>query len=94
VLYARLLTDAQATTEARDLTRALAHWHDQMVLHQRQVERAGVRAACSAECPHAMAADLWKEARRVLGPIAARLEFLRACAEPPGPVARAGARKS
>jgi hypothetical protein len=79
-LYTRLLSEAAASADTRQLDRALAEWHDQMVLHLRLVRRVGARDACSAECPHAAAAELWKEARRVLGPVADRLEFLRECA--------------
>lgn len=80
-LYSRLVNEAEASADTRELARTLTEWHDAMVLHQRHVRRAGVRAACSAECPHATAAELWKEARQVLGPAADRLEFLRECAE-------------
>ncbi|MGE5360682.1 MAG: hypothetical protein ACM3NQ_16825 [Bacteroidales bacterium] len=86
-LYARLVSDAEASGDTRALARALTEWHDAMVRHQRHVRRAGVREACSAECPHAVAAELWKEARRVLGPAAERLEFLRECVEALAPVA-------
>jgi hypothetical protein len=86
-LYTSLVSEAQGTTEARDLARALTEWHDEMVLHQRHVRRAGGREACSAECPHAVAVELWKEARRVLGTAANRLEFLRECAESLEPAA-------
>jgi len=85
-LYARLVSEAEATNDTRELARALTEWHDAMVLHQRHVRRAGVRVACSAECPHATAAALWKEAREVLGQAADRLEFLRECAEALEPV--------
>jgi hypothetical protein len=86
-LYTRLVSEAEATADTRALARALTEWHDTMVLHRRHVERAGPREACSAECPHAVAAELWKEARRVLGPAAERLAFLRECAEALRPVA-------
>ncbi len=85
-LYTRLVSEARETAEARGLARALAEWHDEMVLHQRHVRRVGAREACSAECPHAAAAELWRDARRILGPTADRLEFLRACAERLEPV--------
>ncbi len=87
-VYTALLTGAQASMEARELAGELSRWHDAMVLHQRHVRREGAGAACSTECPHAVAGRLWREARRLLGPMADRLEFLRACAEGPAlPVA-------
>ena len=86
-VYTQLVTEVRPTAEARDLARALAEWHDQMVLHQRHVRRSGMTEACSSECPHAVAAELWKEACRVLGPDARRLEFLRRCAGRREPVA-------
>jgi len=86
-LYTRLVSEAYASVEVLDLARALTRWHDEMVLHQRHVRRAGAREACSADCPHAAAAELWKEAVRILGPTADRLEFLRECAGSLEPVA-------
>ncbi len=86
-LYTTLVSEGAASADTRDLVRALTEWHDAMVLHQRHVRRAGVREACSTECPHAAAVELWKEARRVLGPAADRLEFLRVCAGALQPVA-------
>ncbi len=84
-VYTALLTGAQASMEARELAGQLSRWHDAMVLHQRQVRRVGAGAACSTECPCAVAARLWREARRLLGPLAGRLEVLRACAESSAP---------
>ena len=86
-LYTRLVAGAQATTDGRDLARALDQWHDEMVRHQRHLTRAVAGEACSEECAHAVAAELWKEARRVLGPGANRLEFLRQCAGRLEPIA-------
>lgn len=69
-------------TEVREFVRELGQWHDEMVLHQRQVRRLGAREACSEDCPHVAGRRLWLEATRLLGSRAADLAFLRSCASP------------
>ena len=81
-LYSRI-GEAIGTTEARRLAETLSRWHDEMVWHQRHVARVGVTASCSDSCPHAVAVDLWQEARAVYGAAADQLTFLRSTLEAP-----------
>lgn len=79
-MYAQLARDAGE--DVRQLLSDVGRWHDQMVLHQRDVRRIGVSHACSEECPHAEGRRLWAEACQLLGDQAQALVFLRACAAP------------
>ena len=82
---------AQAGHKAqRRFLEELQHWHDEMVMHQRFVQRFGP-AACSDDCPHAEGRRLWREARELLGPAADGLTFLRNCAGDPPPATPARA---
>jgi hypothetical protein len=71
----RILGDAIATIEARELAERLVAWHDAMVNHARAA--ALRRAICDDGCPHDQARLLWAEARSVFGDDAGRLAFLR-----------------
>ena len=75
-----VLTQHSSDEEVRRLVRELGEWHDEMVIHQRQVRRFGTRAVCSDSCPHAAGRQLWNEATRLLGSRAEDLTFLRMCA--------------
>ena len=82
------LAQTVRSEEVRRLIQALSAWHDEMVLHQRVVQRLGSRAVCSEDCPHARGRRLWQEAKSLLGRSADDLAFLRSCAATrPGPVA-------
>lgn len=79
--------------EQRRFLGDLQRWHDEMVVHQRFVQRLG-QDGCSDGCPHAEGRRLWREARERLGPAANGLTFLRSCAgeaPPPAPPAPAPA---
>jgi hypothetical protein len=71
----RVLGDAIATLEARDLAERLVSWHDAMVKHLRVVSLRG--ASCDDGCPHEQARLLWADALDVFGEQAGRLSFLR-----------------
>lgn len=71
----RILGDAVATVEARELAEQLVAWHDAMVKHVRAVSLRG--AECEEGCPHEQARVLWAQALDVFGPEADKLVFLR-----------------
>ena len=71
----RVIGDAIASLEARELAERLVSWHDAMVKHLRAVTIRG--AACDEECPHEQARLLWSEALEIFGGDADRLAFLR-----------------
>jgi hypothetical protein len=71
----RVIGDAIATAEARELAEQLVAWHDAMVKHLRAVTLRGV--ACGDGCPHEQARLLWPQALDLFGDDAARLAFLR-----------------
>ena len=72
----RVIGDAIATLEARDLAERLVSWHDSMVKHLRVVTLRG--GSCDEGCPHEEARLLWAEAMDVFGDDAGRLAFLQA----------------
>ncbi len=67
--------------EVRRFIQELGEWHDEMVLHERAVRRLGSEVTCSDSCPHAVGRQLWSEAKRLLGPKAEQLTFLRNCVQ-------------
>jgi len=82
----RVIGDAIATTDARELAEQLVAWHDAMVKHLRVVTLRGV--ACDDGCPHEQARLLWPQALEIFGEEAGRLSFLRTHGSvPPGALA-------
>ncbi len=71
----RVIGDAIATLEARDLAERLVAWHDSMVKHLRVITLRG--GGCDEGCPHEEARLLWAEAMDVFGEDAGRLAFLQ-----------------
>jgi hypothetical protein len=71
----RMLGDAVATSEARDLAEQLVAWHDAMVTHVRAVTLR--HAPCGEGCPHEQAQLLWARAIDAFGSEAGKLAFLR-----------------
>ena len=76
-----LLAARVGTPEAQFLAGRLSAWHDATVIHRRRAYFARSTDPCSADCPCGRAPYYWAEARRVFGPVAADLTFLRALAE-------------
>jgi hypothetical protein len=72
------LASSIGTTEAAALGARLTAWHDAMVAHERRLRTGRTSDECDDECPHVDAQLLWREAVAILGPLAARLTFLRA----------------
>jgi hypothetical protein len=71
----RVIGDAIATAEARELAEQLVAWHDAMVKHLRAVTLRG--AACDDGCPHEQARLFWPQALELFGDDAVKLSFLR-----------------
>jgi hypothetical protein len=74
--FYRFLANQVGTQDAIDLANRLIAWHDAMVAHERAIKREV--SECDEPCPHAEAAELWREAQQVFGPAADELAFLRA----------------
>jgi hypothetical protein len=68
----RMLGSRMGTPDAQELAERLSAWHDAMVAHERQRDRA-----CNDECPHANAGMLWDEASQAFGDRARELVFLK-----------------
>jgi len=80
MFYRVLASETGDRPEARRLAEDLIRWHDEMVLHERQVKHADTQDICSPECPHGEAVRLWRDAKRIFGAAADRLAYLRRCA--------------
>ncbi len=78
-----LLTSDIDTADARELRTRLTSWHDEMVRHERRLQREQARESCDDECAHADARLLWAEAQLVFGRRAGRLTYLHTCASAP-----------
>lgn len=72
----RSLGNAIGTREAIELACRSTAWHDAMVVHQRH-SGASPSQRCGADCPHAEAEALWREALDVYGDRAQQLGFLQ-----------------
>jgi hypothetical protein len=71
-----LISSKLGITNAQSLVQRLAQWHDAMVAHERRLG-AGRADACSDDCAHAEARELWAEALATFGRDAQELAFLR-----------------